>query len=116
MTVVRNPVSLFRKWLHYVLFEETDDPHAPNPKRKKIIHNAHLIQAWAALIGILSVGLIPLYVWLITVPGFVIAYLVWCAVLSIANVVLDVYVRRLNEKDYLKTRKSASDVLYEYGY
>lgn len=112
---MRNPVSLFWKWLHYVLFEEMDDPHAPNPKHKKIIHNAHLIQAWAVLAVIVSVGLIPLYVWLITVPGFVIAYLVWCAVVGIANVVLSVYVRRLNEKDYLKTRKSASDVLYEMG-
>jgi hypothetical protein len=93
-----------------------DDPRAPNPKRKKIIHNAHLIQAWAVLAGVVSIGLIPLYVWLITVPGFVIAYLVWCAVVGIANVVLSVYMRRLNEKDDLKTRKSASDVLYEYGY
>ena len=113
MTVLRNPISLFWKWLHYVLFEEMDDPHVPDLKRKKIIHNAHLIQALAALVGILSVGLIPLYVWLITVPGFVIAYLVWCAVMGITNIVLSVYVRRLNEEDYLKTLKSASDVLYE---
>ena len=110
---MRNPISLFWKWMHYILFEEMDDPHAPKSKHKKIIHNAHLIQAWAALIGILSVGLIPLYVWLITVPGFVIAYLVWCAVMGISNVVLSFYVRRLNERDYLKTPKSASDVFYE---
>jgi len=110
---MRNPISLFWKWLHYVLFEERDDPHVSNPKRKKIIHNAHLIQAWAALIGILSVGLIPIYVWLITVPGFVIAYLVWCAGMGITNVVSSFYVRHLNERDYLKKRKSALDVFYE---
>ena len=110
---MRNPISIFWKWLHCVLFEERNDPHATNPKRKKIIHNAHLIQAWAALIGVLSVGLIPLYIWLITVPGFVIAYLVWCAVMGITNVVLSFYVRRLNERDYHKKPKSALDVFYE---
>jgi fatty acid desaturase len=116
VTVVRNPISLFWKWLHYVLFEEIDDPRVPNPKRRKIIHNAHLIQVWAMLAGIASIGLIPLCVWLITVPGFVIAYIVWCAVMGVANVVLSLYVRRLNEEDYLKTSKSASDALYEYGW
>ncbi len=117
VVAVRNPILLFGKWLHYVLFEERDDPYVPNPKRKKIIHNAHLIQAWAALTGLVSFGLIPpLFAWLIAVPGFVMVYLAWCVIMGAANLALKVYVHKLNEEEYLKEPKQAGHTFHEYGF
>ena len=107
---MRNPLSLFYRWLHYVLMEETSDPHAPNAKPRKMLHNAHLIQAWAAMAGILSIGSIPLIIFLIQVPFFVVGYLCFCAVAGTAELVGHAWVKRLNERDYAKTATSASDL------
>jgi hypothetical protein len=111
---MRNPLLVLFKWLRYVLFEEIEVPNFPGSKRKKILHNAHLIQVWAVLTGIVSIGLIPICIWLFTVPGFVIAYLAWCAVMGLSNLVLRSYVRHLNEEDLHKVSKSGSDACYEY--
>ena len=107
---MRNPLSLFYRWLHYVLMEETSDPHAPNTKPRKMLHNAHVIQAWAAMAGILSFGSIPMIIFLIQVPYFVLAYLCWCAVMGIGELAGYAWVKRMNERDYAKTSASASDL------
>ena len=106
---MKNPLSHFFKWVHYVLLEESSDPHAPSFKHRRQLHNAFLIQVWATLIGIGSIASIPVIVWLITTPYFVISYLIWCAVMAITNVILKVYVKRLNKRDEYREYRTTSD-------
>jgi archaellum biogenesis protein FlaJ (TadC family) len=92
---------LYRK-LYYKLFLESDGPQAPEQYRAKprrIIHNAVLIQTWAALAGILSIGSIPIVILLITAPHFVIGYLVFCAVAGTFMCIMNEYVRRVNKRE-----------------
>ena len=93
-----NPLSHLLKRLRFWLFEETDDIHVENPKRRRQLNNAYLIQAWAALTGIIVMALIPLVVWLISVQNFVIIYLILSAIAGTFYLTISWYVRRLNRQ------------------
>jgi len=93
-----NPLSYLLKKLKFWLFEERDDVYAENPKRRRELHNAFLIQAWAALTGIVVMAIIPLVVWLITVQGFVIIYLIFSAIAGIIYLTVSLYIKRLNKR------------------
>ena len=92
-----NLLSRFVKRIKFWLFEERDDVFADNPKRRRQLHNAYVIQACIALIGIGTVALIPLVLWL-TVKGFVLVYLILTAVAGILYVTISSYVKRLNKR------------------
>jgi len=94
---VSNLLSRFVKRIKFWLFEERDDVFADNPKRRRQLHNAYVIQACIALIGIGTVALIPLVLWL-TVKGFVLVYLILTAVAGILYVTISSYVKRLNKR------------------
>ena len=113
---MRNIISNFFYRLHRILLEESDDSQAPaefRSKPRRQLHNAFLIQSWAALTGIVSIAIIPVIVWLITIPYFVIGYLVWCAVTAVLWLIGWFKVKKLNEQDYSKTSKTAADVISE---
>ena len=93
-----NPLSHLTRRLKFWLFEERDDIYAENPKRRRQLHNAYLIQAWAALTGIIVMAIIPLVVWLITVQSFVVIYLISTAIAGISYLSIRWYVRRLNKQ------------------
>jgi dipeptide/tripeptide permease len=88
----------FFERLKFWLFEEREDKYAENPKRRKQLHNAYLIQAWAALTGIVVIAIVPLVVWLITLQDFVIVYLILSAIAAILYVSISLYIRRLNRQ------------------
>jgi hypothetical protein len=92
---------LYRK-LCYKLFLESDDLQAPEQcrmKQRRMVHNAVLIQTWAALAGILSIGSIPILVLLITTPHFVLGYLIFCATGGTFMYLMNAYVRRINKRE-----------------
>lgn len=99
-----NILSRFIGRLKFWLFEEREDKYAANPKRRRQLHNAYLIQAWAALTGIIVVAIIPLVVWLITLQSFVVVYLILSAVAAILYASTSLYVRRLNKQYELGAR------------
>jgi len=84
--------------LKFWLFEEREDRYAENPKRRKQLHNVYLIQAWAALTGIIVVAIVPLVVWLITLQDFVIVYLILSAIAAILYASIRLYIRHLNRQ------------------
>ena len=86
------------KRLKFWLFEGRDDIYVENPKRRRQLHNAYLIQAWAALTGIIVILIVPLFVWLISLQGFVIGYIIFSVVAFIFYVTISLYVRRLNKQ------------------
>jgi hypothetical protein len=92
-----NPLSCLLRRLKFWLFEERDYIYTENPKRRRQLHNAYLIQAWAALTGITVVAIIPLVVWLIALPNFVIVYLILSAIAGIFYLTISLYVRHLNK-------------------
>lgn len=93
-----NPLSYLIKRLKFWLFEEREDIYAENPKRRRQLHDAYLIQAWAALTGIAVVAMIPLVVWLIALQSFVIGYLIFSAIAGIIYLAISWYVRHLNKQ------------------
>ena len=80
------------------LLEERDDIYAENPKRRRQLHNAYLIQAFAALTGIGVIAIIPLVFWFITFKGFVIVYLISSATAGILYLSINLYIKHLNER------------------
>lgn len=117
---MRNIISNFfyrlKRRLRRILLEESDDPQAPaefRSKPRRQLHNTFLIQSWAAATGIVSIAIIPVIVWLIMVPYFVIGYLVWCTVTAVLWGWFKFKVKKLNEQDYNKTSKTAADVISE---
>ena len=84
--------------LKFWLLEETEDAHMPNAKRRKQLHNATLIQSWAALTGITVMAIVPLVIWLITIQGFVLAYVILSVVALVLYVTISLHVRRLNKR------------------
>ena len=108
---MRNPLSLFYRWLHYQLLEKRDDIYAPNPKHRPIIHNIYVMQAWAASTIILGLPLAVFSViYLLPIPYFVVSLLVVWVALIVAWVAGALYVK-LDERDYTKTKSSAADLL-----
>lgn len=108
--------SRFHRWIHRVLLEASDDPRAPADKHsrsKKQLHNAFLIQLWAALIGIMTVLLVPVILLLITIPYFVISYTVTCVVVAVAWSIARLKVKQMNERDFQRTARSSSDLATE---
>lgn len=106
---MKNPLSPFFRWIHYVLYEECDDPHAPTGKSRKQLHNAHLIQLWAAMAGIGSMGACPFILFLLTLPYFVPCYLVFCAVAGFSMLLGQRLAKHANEQEYTKTLRSGRD-------
>ncbi|MGD0160541.1 MAG: hypothetical protein ABSB89_09615 [Candidatus Bathyarchaeia archaeon] len=92
-----NLLSRFAKKVKFWLFEERDDIYAENLKRRKQLHNAHLIQVFIVLIGIGTMALIPLVLWFIT-KGFVFVYLIFTAVAGILYLSIDSYVKHVNKQ------------------
>jgi hypothetical protein len=90
--------------LKFWLFEEREDKYAENPKHRRQLHNAYLIQAWAALTGIIVVAIIPLVVWLITLQSFVIVYLIFSAIAAVLYASISLHIRRLNKQYELGAR------------
>lgn len=93
-----NPVTGFLKKLRFWLFEEREFLYSENPKRRKQLNDAYLIQAWAALTGIIVMAMIPLIVWLITVQDFVLVYLIASATAFIVYLTISLHIRRLNKR------------------
>ena len=93
-----NPLSPLIKRLKFWLFEEREDIYAENPKRRRQLHDAYLIQACAALTGIAVVAMIPLVVWLIALQSFVISYLIFSTVALIVYLAISLHVRHLNKQ------------------
>ena len=93
-----NFLSRLAKKVKFWLFEEREDIYAENPKRKRIIHNASLIQSILALIGIGIMALVPLVMWLITLRDFVIVYLASTVVIGIVYFTIGSYAKRMNKK------------------
>jgi hypothetical protein len=94
---VSNFLSHIAKRVKFWLFEERDDIYAENLKRRKQLHNAYLIQACVALIGVGTVALIPVVLWL-TTKGFVIVYLISTAVAGILYLTISSYVKHVNKQ------------------
>jgi len=92
-----NFLSRFARKVKFWLFEERDDIYADNPKRRRQLHNAYAIQACLVLIGIGTVALIPLALWLV-LKGFVLIYLVSTAVAGILYLTISSYVRHVNKR------------------
>jgi hypothetical protein len=90
-------LRLVRK-VKFWLLEERDDMYAENPKRRRQLHNAYLIQACAALTGIVGIAIIPLVFWFVTFKGFVVVYLISSAVAGTLYVTINLYIRHLNEQ------------------
>jgi len=86
------------KRLKFWLFEERDDLYAKNPKRRRQLHNAYLIQTWTALTGIIVILMVPLFVWLISLQGFVIGYVIFSIVAFIFYTTISLYIRHLNKQ------------------
>jgi hypothetical protein len=108
--------SCFYRWIHRVLLEASDDPRAPADKHsrsKRQLHNAFLIQLLAALTGIMVILLVPLAMFLITTPHFVISYLITCVVISVTWGIAQLKVNQMNERDFQRTARSSSDLATE---
>lgn len=97
-----NPVRRFAKKLRFWLLEEKEYIYADNPKRRRQLHNAYLIQACAALTGIIAMAIIPLIVWLITLQSFVIGYLISSLIAGAIYLTISLYIRHLNKEYQLK--------------
>lgn len=108
---MKNPLSPFFRWAHFVLYEECDDPRAPNVKVRKQLHNAHLIQMWAAMAGIVTVGSIPFIMFFLTLPYFIPCYLGFCGVAGFGSLLGHQLAKRANEREFSKELRSASDCL-----
>ena len=93
-----NPMSGFIKRLKFWLFEEKDYVYAENPKHRRHLHNAHLIQAWAAFTGVIVMAIIPLVVWLITLQDFVIGYLIFSMIACFLYLTISLYIKHLNKQ------------------
>jgi|CryGeyStandDraft_7_1057128.scaffolds.fasta_scaffold160465_1 hypothetical protein len=99
--MAKNPVTPLFSKIRKMLFEETEDPMAPDgcrTKRRRIIHNAYIIQALAVIAGIGSLSVVPLVVIMITIPYFVLAYIVWAFCTGIIWLIIRQYVIRLNNR------------------
>jgi|GEM_PF-2519795 len=92
-----NFLSRVAKKVKFWLFEERDDIYVDNPKRRRQLHNAYAIQACLVLIGIGTMALIPLALWL-ALKGFVIVYLVSTVVAGILYLTISSYVKHLNKR------------------
>jgi hypothetical protein len=111
--------SSFKRRLHKFLFVSSSDPHAPTwarAKHRTRLDNAVLIQVWAASLGIISILLAPLTIWLITLPYFVITYLCWCATVSIIWIVARHYIKKVNKSDEKKKLGNALENMQKYLY
>jgi hypothetical protein len=93
-----NALRRFAERLRFWLFEEREYRYAENPKRRRQLNNAYVIQACAALTGIVTFTLIPLIVWLIALKSFVIVYLTSSAVAGAFYLSVSLYIRRLNKQ------------------
>jgi hypothetical protein len=93
-----NQLSSLLKRLKFWLFEEREYIYSDNPKRRRQLHNAYVIQALAALTGIMAMAIIPLVVWLINIQGFVLGYLIFSAVAGIFYITINLYVKHLNKQ------------------
>jgi hypothetical protein len=103
---MKNPLTSIFSKIHRILFEESDDPMAPDRYRTKggqIIHNQNVIQSLAVLVGLGSLSVVPLVVILITIPYFALAYVVWALCTGIAWLALARYVKRLNARSMEET-------------
>jgi hypothetical protein len=67
--------SAVKQHVHNALFETSDHPFAPVRGKRRILHNALLIQGWVALIGIFAILLAPIMLWCLSVPYFVVGYI-----------------------------------------
>ena len=90
--------------LRFWLFEEREDKYEENPKRRRQLHSAYLIQAWSALTGIIVVAIIPLVVWLISLQDFVVVYLIFSTIAAILYASISLFVRRLNKQHEIGPR------------
>ena len=104
------------RWLHYVLYEETDDSRIAGKqlRAKRVLHNALLMQVWAACSIIVGLPLAVVIVCeIFTIPYALLAYMIVCTALSL----FFYYGRRhekMKEKDYYKTMRSATDDVPPY--
>ena len=92
-----NFLSRVAKKVKFWLFEERDDIYADNLKRRRQLHNAHLIQAIVVLIGVGTFALIPMALWLI-VKGLAIVYIVSTVVAGILYITISSYVKHVNKR------------------
>jgi len=97
MRKVPNFLSRVAKKVKFWLFEERDDIYADNPKRRRQLHNAHVIQAIMVLIGVGTFTLIPLMLWLAR-EGLAIIYIVSTAVAGILYITISSYVKHVNKR------------------
>jgi hypothetical protein len=82
--------SALKRRVHQILFEESDHPFAPVRGKRRILHNALLIQGWAAMIGIFAILLAPIMVWFLSVPYLIPGYVCFACVGLIVEVTLAV--------------------------
>lgn len=72
-------------FLRRILFENSDNPLAPNFKRRFLFNNYYIILSLVSLLGIGLIAMIPVMMFLITVPYFIISSI---AGITVANVLL----------------------------
>jgi hypothetical protein len=94
--------SALKRKVHRVLLEDSDHPLAPESVRAKprpMIHNANIIKSILSLTGVFMILLVPIIMWLITLPYFGYGYLCFVGTVSVLWIVASIRVRQLNAKD-----------------
>lgn len=107
---MQNLLDKFRRWLHYYLYEETDDPNVPGKLRvKRVLHNIVLIEVWAASTIVVGLPLsVFIFLLLFSVPY---AFFYYCAVMTSLSLIFYFGRRheKMKEEDYEKTLRSGAD-------
>jgi Flp pilus assembly protein TadB len=95
---LKNPLARFRRWFHAVLYEETDDPHLPSSKPRKILHSSWATQAWIATSIVIAIPTAVAVALILELTGsFAISYVV-----CVFSAGLIIYIGRYNEKRHAK--------------
>jgi hypothetical protein len=99
----KNPLTPLFSRIRRFLYERTDDSRAPNrvrTKKRRIVHNPFAIVTLGIITGLGSILLgLFVFVMLLTLPYFVLGYLVWAAATGTAWIILRQHVKNLNRRD-----------------
>jgi len=75
-------------FLRKILFENSDNPLAPNFKKRKLLHSAFLIECIVSLLGIGLIGMIPLVIILMQIPWFTLSFVISIVTSNLVLVIL----------------------------